>query len=375
MASSIEITREQVIAYRTAAHGLHRDQAAAEPTELAVFDLGVQDSVPGAAATALAARLPGPWAAAGCAIVWSFRGAPHLHRRADLPDLIRAYWPRGDADAVARLARLGPELRRAGIPARSAFEIAARAWRQVAPPPGGEPIAKGAASAAITELIPDEFGRWCSGCGAFHVHDQLMRVAALPAGVALATSSRPATFVSVPGRPPIPAEPDGTHRLVEAYLRLHGPATVSDAAGYLGTTGTELRPAWPDGLVAVRSAGRRAWLPEDRVAALRAAPPPPRVRLLAPHDPYLQGRDRTLLVPDEAVRKQVWRLLGNPGAVLVRGEVGGVWRAKASGRRIALTIQPFDRFPTAVRADVEAEAERVAVARGASAATVTYQTN
>ena len=50
---------------------------------------------------------------------------------------------------------------------------------------------------------------------------------------------------------------------------------------------------------------------------------PTGVRLLGPFDLFLQGRDRELVLPDEAARKDLWRTLGRPGAVLDGHELVG----------------------------------------------------
>ncbi|MGR6321702.1 crosslink repair DNA glycosylase YcaQ family protein [Micromonospora soli] len=166
----------------------------------------------------------------------------------------------------------------------------------------------------------------------------------------------------------MPAAAAGTDALVLAYLRLSGPATPGDAAGFLGASATELRRVWPaDALAEVQVDGRRAWLPADRLDALRGAAPARLVRLLPPGDPWLQARDRALLVPEKAHQRQVWRMLGNPGALLVDGEVAGSWRAKQAGRgRLELTVTPFHRLPAAVTRALAAEAETVGAARGAA---------
>jgi hypothetical protein len=103
-----QLRRDQVIAHRVAAHGLV--DRAERLVDLAVLDLGVQDTPPGSLRVALTARLAAPLApdadvTAGGAltVVWTFRGAPHLHRTADLPALAAVGWPRDDADAAAIL--------------------------------------------------------------------------------------------------------------------------------------------------------------------------------------------------------------------------------------------------------------------------------
>jgi hypothetical protein len=152
--------------------------------------------------------------------------------------------------------------------------------------------------------------------------------------------------------------------VVARYLRIHGPATKSEAAGFVGTTKTAAASMWPEELTEVRIGGKPAFLPTERLAELENPPEPDPVRLLAPLDPLLQARDKGLLVPDRARRKEIWRMLGNPGVVLADGEIAGTWRAKANGRkRLDFTISPFEPLTPAAREAAEAEAERVAAAR------------
>ena len=354
----MNVTRQQVLAYRAATHGL-----AGDPPDDTLLDLGVQDTPVGSAALALSAR---GLADEGYVTVWSFRGGPHRHRPGDLRTLSPALWPLSDADAYARLGGLGTTLKKAGSSGVAAIATAAAAVGELV----RDGMPKGELSAAVTKAVPGEYSFFCRGCDTTHVHDQLLRLAALPGGALLATQ-QPVTFRRVPRWTGPPERPRGTERLVRAYLTLHGPATPADAAGFLGSAGPHVEAAWPADLVEVRVDGRRAWLPPERVAALTGAAGGGAVRLLPPSDPYLQARDRALLVPDAARRKALWTVLAGPGAVVVGGEVAGLWRAKQAGKgRLRLTVTAWRRLP---RAAVEAEAARVAAVRGAESAEVAYE--
>ncbi|SDC08702.1 DNA glycosylase AlkZ-like family protein [Actinokineospora iranica] len=361
----MDLTRERVLAYRVARHGLHRDTA--RVTDLAVLDLGVQDG--GAPRAALAARLPdgADLDDPALVVVWAFRGAPHLLRRADLPELAGSLWPRSDADAIARLGGSGTKFKKAGIPGLTVFAGGARALRDVV----DREKPRGQVSAEVTAALPPEYSYDCRVCAATHVYGSLFQLVGLFAGVEVRAQTRPTTLRPVADRCPVPAESTGAGPLVEAYLRLHGPSTLAHAAGFLDTTQAQVKPVWPEGLVEVRVDGKPCYLAEEDVPALLGAPPADLVRLLPPHDPLLQLRDRDLLVPDEARRKRVWRMIGNPGALLVGGEVAGTWRTKTAGRALAVTVEPFARLASAARKAVEDEAQRVAVARGHTEARVT----
>jgi hypothetical protein len=331
---AVSITRAQVLAHRVAAQNL--DRPAADP---AVLDLGLQDTPYGSAVQALAARTASP--PDGLALVWATRGGPHLHRAADLPALAAALWPLSDADATARIATTPiKEGARLGI---AAFEAAASAFRSVV----RSPMKRGDVSTGVSRLVPESLTYWCRTCGSRHISGSLFQQAGLAGGVRLAVRGAQTTLEPIPDRPGVPTAAAGTDALIAAYLRLLGPATLADAAKYLGTTQTAVRPAWPTDLAEVRVEGRSAWIPADALDALLAASAVPVVRLLPPSDPYLQARDRDVLVPDPARQKVVWPAMGRPGTVLIDGEIAGTWRARMAARSVLeITVSSFgDRLP------------------------------
>lgn len=371
----MEVDRGQVVAYRIAAQGLHRTER--DAAKLAVFDLGVQSTQRETAAIALAARLDGELTEESLvddgrfALAWTHRGAPHFHRAADLAAVTRALVPLDEPDAMARMGWQRRQVEAAGMPALDGLFTAARAIRQVV----DKPMTKGAVSTEITRIVPSGLSYWCRGCQATHILEQVMRLAAIHGGARLEAGAFPATLAPVAGRPRVRTKPDveAATAVVENYLHLHGPATASDAAGFVGTTAKLVKEMWPADLAEVKYAGRTRFVPAGDVDLLSNPPEPDVVRLLPPWDPYLQGRDRATLVPDKARQKEVWKILGNPGALLAGGEVVGTWRTKGSGRkRLDFTVTVFDPVPAAAKKAVEQEAERVAKVRGFGDLKVTW---
>lgn len=348
----VKVDRTQALAYRIAATELHGTTK--QPAELAVTALGVQDTPSGTARLALSARTTASLDDNDLALVWSTRGAPHLHRRTDLTAIAHALWPLNDADARSRIAssriKEGAKL---GI---KAFEATAMAMRQVVT----KPMRKGDVSGAVSALIPPTLTFWCPPCNAQHLSGALFQLIGLAAGTELVQDAPTTVLAPIPDWPGPPEAAHGTADLALTYLRLLGPATDTDTANFLGTTRTHLRTIWPE-LTEVDVDGRTTWLPEAQIDALLDPPPPPDLRLLPAGDPYLQARDRDLLVPDKARHKEVWKILGNPGVVLADGEITGTWRAKLAKNRLDLTVTLFEPVPERA---LNPEAERVAAARG-----------
>ena len=94
------------------------------------------------------------------------------------------------------------------------------------------------------------------------------------------------------------------------------------------------------------------------------------MRLLGPFDPYLQLRDRELLAPTAAHRKELWPTIGRPGAVVVDGEILGTWRPRTKGDQLTVQLTPWRRPTRQVRALIDGEAERLAAFRGTPLAAV-----
>jgi hypothetical protein len=357
-----QLTREEVLGSRVRAQQLDRTTGTLADT--AVLDLGVQDTGADAGRWALALRGVDVGAAdlaAELALVWTLRGAPHLYRRADLPGVAAATAPFSDADAGKRIFDAAKPLKAAGIPNLAALDVVAAEMRAIVT----APTVKGDMSGALTARLAPPYLRFCRPCDATHVHEMPFRLAALRAGLELQPDTSPPVLQPLPGFTPAETVPEHLD-VVRGYLRLHGPATPQQVAAYVEAPVRDVQARWPEDAVEVSVDGERRWALAADVDRLTAGPARC-VRLLGPFDPYLQTRDRSLLVGDAARAKDLWRALGRPGGVLVDGEIAGTWRPRKAGKRLAVAVELWRDVPTA---ELEAQAERLAAVRGAEPAGV-----
>ncbi|MGY1605919.1 winged helix DNA-binding domain-containing protein [Geodermatophilus sp. SYSU D00700] len=356
-------SRADVLASRVTAQQLDRESGTAADT--AVLDLGVQDTGPDGGLWALALRGVDVAALdpAELATVWTVRGAPHLHRRADLPAVAAATAPFSEDDAAKRVFDAARPLKAAGIPVLTALDRIAERMRAIVT----APTVKGEMSRALSDALmedggPGPYNRYCRPCDAVHLYEQPFRLAALRAGLELQPGTSPPVLQPVPGFAPADTVPDRLD-VVRGYLYLLGPATPQHVAGYLDAPVADVRAHWPDDAVEVTVDGQRRWVLAGDVERLGTAPPAV-TRLLGPFDLFLQGRDRETLVADPARRKALWPVLGRPGAVLHDGDLAGLWRPRKAGSALTVTVEPWRPVTGALRARIEEQAERLAAFRG-----------
>lgn len=146
--------------------------------------------------------------------------------------------------------------------------------------------------------------------------------------------------------------------MARRFLHVYGPGTPESFRDWAGTRPPAARAAFDAltaSLTAVRTPiGERWILTEDEASFVAQPDAPAPVRLLPSGDAYylLQGADRELLVPDAGRRPELWTSRVWPGAVVVEGEVVGVWRRSQE----KVTIEPWRPLPRVARHAVEAEA-------------------
>lgn len=145
--------------------------------------------------------------------------------------------------------------------------------------------------------------------------------------------------------------------LARRYLHILGPATAESFAQWAGIPPARGRAAFEAlgrSLLPVSTPVGDAWILADDEPALRSpVAPTASARLLPSGDAYwlLWGRDRALLVPDADRRLRLWTPRVWPGAVLVHGEIVGIWRRDAAH----VTIEAWRQLSPAEREAVEAE--------------------
>lgn len=376
MTAPITASRDDVLRFRFARHQLDRAPASAKRvTDVDLLDYGVQDTGVDGALWALAARGAAVDATSrpdDLAFAWTLRGAPHAYRRDDLVDVARATTPFSDADAAKRIFDASKPLKAAGIGILDALRHVADEMRTIV----ATPIVKGEVSGRLTDALGEPYLRFCRACNATHIYEQPFRLSALQAGLELTPSTSPPVLVRVEGMQPPrfdgdPSTASADHHVVRNYVRFYGPARASDAAAFIDAAGKDVKANWPADVVEVAVEGERTreprWLLEDDVPALTKRPAGRAknvVRLLGPYDPYLQLRDRELLVPDATRRKDLWRVLGRPGAIVVDGDVIGTWRPKSSGTSLTITVELWSPVDAATTAAIATEGERLAAHRG-----------
>ena len=100
-----------------------------------------------------------------------------------------------------------------------------------------------------------------------------------------------------------------------------------------------------------------------RPAAEGDCPATPRgVQLLPPYDPYLYGGRRWLC--EEGLAGQLWKTVGNPGAVLLGGRVIGFWTVRTRGDKLDAAVTLFEALEPAQRSRQEELVSSYAAFRG-----------
>lgn len=321
MIARLRLSRSQILCFRHSVGSLDvRLPAGAKSLRLAAW-AGLQDSMPRAALLSIHARVErtssATWEHPSLVQLWGPRFSNYIVAAKDL--------------AVFSLGRLpdhGPRLERA-------HDAAARLHAFL----DGRRMPLGQAGHAM------------------RVQHNSLRYAA-PTGTVLMRwdGARDPVVWTVP--PPAMDPRDARIELARRYLHIFGPATESSFARWAGIRPAEVRTtfdALADELTPIRTPIGDAWiLASDEPTFLTKPGPSAPARLLPSGDAYflLWGPDRHFLVPEAKRRTALWTTRVWPGALLVGGEIVGVWRRSAAD----VSIETWRCLSSKERDAVEAEA-------------------
>lgn len=362
---TLQVTREQVLAYRLSGHHLDRRLA---PGALApaADACGIGNSPPTSAALALWARVAGlrPVEVEDALVrdrslvqAWSVRGAPLVFPSAAASVFTRELEPADESELRAFLPGWVSLLDQLGMPATALVDAVTTAASTVLD--GRTVVGKAVLDAEVADavrpsLAAPQIGPWDSpsGLAAGQTVGQALvsfalRVVSLRGVVCFAgRNGRQPTFVRTDQwlGAVVPAPASAGAGLVVRYLRCYGPSSVADFASWAGIGPAQAARLWaatPDLLVAVVWDGRKGYVPAAEMPRLRAAAPARTVRLLPPLDPWVQQRDRSTVLADRALHARVWRTIGWPGTILVDGRIAGVWHAGPGQPEVEL-FEPLD---------------------------------
>ena len=358
------VQAEQILAFRLARSGL----AARDAKDLAAAAAcPASDFSRDAALLALAARVEDITRerydeavdSGELVVAHVVRGAIHALAPEDHALFGRALIARDDGELTQQL---GEQVKRLvaehGFVPGEALATVAEATKEALE--GGAALSKIELHEALRERVGEELKPWCEGCGSHHVAPMLWRYATVRAGVRLDAERR--YVEGKPGRAPKAGE------AVRRYLHFYGPSTSAGFGDWAGLATSHAARLWADvedELEQVPVGKHTSWALRDDVEALDSPPDAKGIRLIPPGDPYLQKPNRSLLTPEPALRKRLFRPVASPGAVLKDGRLAGLWRVKAKGRKAQISVELLGRV---ARRELEPEAQRIADLRGASEA-------
>jgi hypothetical protein len=377
------VSRDEVVAFRLGAHHLAERQGVDALLDVA-GRCAVQNSPPGSAPQALHARVRGVTpelldraVAEDKSLLqtWSMRGSPYWFPTADAAVFTTGVLPTTEAARRHLVPGVEQALDTLDLSLAGAVDLTRAEVRGVL---SGRRLAIDELGAELARRVADTLpgGRRKDqplGEGVVHF---CLRILTLEGLVCFAPrAGNKALFVLVDewlGHPIPETDPEAARaELLRRYLRCYGPSTRKDFAAWLGVSAGDVGPWWSlveDELTEVDLDGP-AWLRTADLDALRSSSMPTGVRLLPPRDPYTQLRDRETLV-DKKYHRQIWRPVGDPGTLLVDGEIAGTWRPRRSGRRLTLTVTGFRPLTRAAQEQVRDEAEQLGPLRGATSVTV-----
>lgn len=170
------------------------------------------------------------------------------------------------------------------------------------------------------------------------------------------------------GRAPTPV-PDAGRELTRKFLHCYGPATVASFMGWLGCSPRQAARLWSgiaDEMEPVQVEGKTCFLLTADRDSLQTADGGSGLALLGAHDPYLDVKDRAVILPHKALHKLVWKTVANPGVILKEGRVAGIWTPRRANGKLDAPMTLWEPLSPGERRQLKELVEEYAAFHGLS---------
>lgn len=162
---------------------------------------------------------------------------------------------------------------------------------------------------------------------------------------------------------PLEVRPDAERQLVRKFLHFYGPSTPVGLSAWLGCSPQQAARLWKTAEADMQTVqvgkAKRYMLAED-MSRLCGDVPPSGLRLLGAHDPYLDLRDREVVLENKTLQRRVWRTVANPGVILEDGRIVGIWKSKTARNRLEISAELWEHLPEGQLRQIRDWAERYA---------------
>ncbi|GAA3726825.1 hypothetical protein HDA32_003588 [Spinactinospora alkalitolerans] len=377
--------RENIVAYRLSGH--HLSEQVGSEDWLKAAECAPQNTPPGGALLGLRVRVAELRFSDVRAArdetrelveVWSLRQSPCMMRVDEMPVFTTGVCPDDEESWRAVMQGFLPIMDGMGRSATEIVDLVDEALMDALD--GGVKLSKRGMGEELGKRLPKEFAGWCEPTTFSNFTAILVRALSLRGGFVITPrSGNEAHFMRTDhwlgAEPPSMDRSEARASVVERYLRMYGPSTPDDFAAWAGISEAAAGRIWSEvesDLVEVDAGKRPAYVLKPHVKTLESPPRPAPYRLVPAYDPYLQQRERAIVAPDGALRKQIWKHTGNPGVVLRDGEVVALWRHRKKGRKLAVNVAPVSRLTAEDRAAIEEEAAPLAEFRELTETTVSF---
>lgn len=141
-------------------------------------------------------------------------------------------------------------------------------------------------------------------------------------------------------------ERNADRKLICKFLHAYGPATPDSFMGWLGCSKQQAKRLWEtaaDEMEPVSLGKKTCYMLRDDLKSLsHFGATKNRLILLGAHDPYLDIRDRNIILDAPSLQKLVWKTVANPGVILKGGRIAGIWKTKTQRGQIELSMNLFE---------------------------------